>query len=58
MGDNAEGEEAYRLIAIVDGNKVDLPHSHGYKGEGTANYPNKEIYEGFFDEGVTTFWAP
>lgn len=58
MGDNQEEGQPYKItVTNPDGTKSDLPHSYGFTGEGTAVYPNNEIYEGSYENGVSYFFS-
>ena len=52
MGDGGE-EVPYKLYDLD--NKTDQPHSWGFTGRGSATYPNGELYEGDYVEGVYHF---
>ena len=45
-----EGEGVKYLLITAEGEERDM--SRDYNGKGTANYPNGEIYEGDFAEGI------
>mmetsp|Transcript_16450 Transcript_16450/g.14139 ORF Transcript_16450/g.14139 Transcript_16450/m.14139 type:complete len:83 (-) Transcript_16450:631-879(-) len=44
-----EGDNPYKLINNETGEE--LKHSWGFSGQGTATYPNLEMYEGGFEDG-------
>ena len=48
MAEEGEGQE-YQLVTESG---ETLKKSRGYKGFGTATYPNGDIYEGYFEEGI------
>ncbi len=49
MADGGD-EVPYKLINAETGEE--LKHSWGFTGRGAATYPNNEIYEGEYFEGV------
>lgn len=44
------GDEPYKLRDLTTGQEK--KHSYGFSDKGAATYPNGEVYEGKFEDGV------